>query len=203
MRVSDWGRRLARAAIVVGGLLLAACATESLPPRALAPDALFIVEGRMSVVVAQGVDGMAKSTSGRFSWTERRGQSEIALYSPLGETIAQIEVRDGLAVLRSADGSLEYAPTPEALMARVVGVALPVAGLRDWMRGRTRAGAARAPDAFDEDGWHVSYPRMSDDGRSPKVVRLERAQPSAVDVRIVIDEWTAAVHQVSEDVAPA
>lgn len=180
-----------RAALVFALGALTACASLPTAPHTTASDAVFSADGRLSVVVTQ-LDGPPKSTTGSFSWVERDGHSEIALYSPLGDTVAQVEVHDGYATLRTPDGKLEYAPTPEALMGRVLGVALPVAGLRDWMRGRTRAGVAQAPTAFDEDGWHVSYPRMSDDGRMPKTVRLERGAPDAVEVRIVIDTWQAA-----------
>lgn len=180
-----------RFALALTLLVLAACASAPSVPRANTDGAVFTADGRLSVVVAQ-MEGPPKSTTGSFSWVERTGRSEIALYSPLGDTVAQIEVHDGYATLRTPDGKLEYAPTPEALMGRVLGVALPVAGLRDWLRGRTRAGVMQAPAAFDEDGWHVSYPKMSDDGRSPKTVRLERSAPDAVEVRIVIDAWQAA-----------
>ncbi len=181
----DWRAVLALACVALG----AACTTAPIVPTDVR-GALYSAEGRMSVVVAEG-DGIPKSSNGRFSWVERAGHSEIALYSPFGETVAQIDVREYGATMRTPSG-VEYAPTPEALMQRVVGVALPVAGLRDWMRGRMRAGAARAPQAFDEDGWHVSYPKMADDGISPRVVRLERSTPNAVDVRIVIERWEDA-----------
>lgn len=167
-------------------LLLAACATAE-PPRLLPSDAVFSAEGRMSVVSTEG-DQLPHSTTGRFSWIERPGGSEIALYSPFGETLARIDVGRERSVLRTPQ-AIESAPTPEALLQRYLGLTLPVSGLRDWMRGRSRSGARRAPDGFEEDGWRISYPQMQDDGALPRIVRLERALPSAVEVRIVVDRW--------------
>lgn len=182
--VTKTGRRIS----VLACACLVACATPQ-GGRTLHPQALFAADGRLSVVVtAAAADTPPRTTSGRFTWTERAERSEIALYSPLGETIAEIETGPVRSVMRTA-GSVEEAPTPEALAARALGVDLPVSGLRAWLRGRTRDGAVRAPAAFDEDGWHVSYPQMQDDGVLPRIVKLERMLPERIEVRLVVDHW--------------
>lgn len=166
---------------------LAACATPRGEQAPAAADALFAVEGRMSVVTIED-DARPRSTTGRFTWVEYAGRSEIALYSPFGETLARIEVAPWRSVMRTPQ-AIEQAATPEALVDRVLGFTLPVSGLRDWMRGRSRRGVVLAPQTFDEDGWRISFPRMQDDQALPRIVRLERGQPSAVEVRLVIDRW--------------
>ena len=109
---------------------LAACATPAPAGRGLPAQALFAADGRLSVAVtAVEADTPPRTTSGRFTWIERAERSDIALYTPLGETIAEIEAAPGRSVMRTAR-SVEEAPTPEALAARALGVDLPLSGLR-------------------------------------------------------------------------
>ena len=176
-----------RSVTAVAGLaVLAACATPPVPAPVVDDSAVFTADGRMSVVVAR--DSAPQASSGKFNWVEHASTSQIVFFSPLGDTVAQIEVSPARSVLRTPQWS-EEAQDPETLLERNLGFALPVLGLRDWLRGRARDGAVRAPEPFVEDGWQVSFPQMQAQGGLPRIVRLQRALPEPVDVRIVIDHW--------------
>lgn len=100
--------------------------------------------------------------------------------------MATVTVIDEFAELRTPDRS-EYGRSAEELLSRVLDLAVPVTGLRWWMRGRNEQGVALAPQEFDEQGWHVSYPQMQ--GDRPRILRLERSTPQRIDLRMVIDDW--------------
>ena len=153
----------------------------------------LIVAGRLSVTTdSTEPDRSPDYSGGSFTWTERGDTTSIAFATPLGQIVAELWIEPGRARMYSNAGE-EVAATPEALAARRLGSPLPVSGMRDWLRGRDHAGRQRAPDAFTEDGWTISYPRMADDDARPAVIRLRRAGPPAIDVRIVIDEWSLPV----------
>jgi outer membrane biogenesis lipoprotein LolB len=129
--------------------------------------------------------------SGQFRWTESvlasgSPRSHVALYTPLGDTLATVTVIDEFAELRTPDRS-EYGRSAEELILRTLDLAVPVTGLRWWMRGRDEHGKQLAPQEFDEQGWHISYPQM--EGARPRMLRLQREKPQRIDLRMVIDDW--------------
>ena len=73
----------------------------------------------------------------------------------------------------------------------MLGYALPLAGLPDWVLGRPEPGVA-AVTRYDCDrlaelrqrGWLIDY--SGGDEQPPKRVRLARGD---LDIRLVIDEW--------------
>ncbi|WP_176256882.1 outer membrane lipoprotein LolB [Derxia lacustris] len=148
------------------------------------------VSGRLSITTENlAPDAQPAYSSGSFTWAEQGDASSLAFATPLGQIVAELWIEPGRARMRSSAGD-EVAVSPDELAARRLGAPLPVEGLRDWLRGRDRSGRPRAPAAFDEDGWSIAYPRMSADGTHPAALRLRRAGPPAIDVRIVIDDWT-------------
>ena len=85
------------------------------------------------------------------------------------------------------------AATPEALLERELGWHLPVAPLRDWLRGRPmRSEIELERDAdgqvtgFVEDGWTISY----GDFRDGKPTRITARKPP-YQVRLAIKSWVA------------
>ncbi len=170
-------------------LLLAACAA---PARFESDAALqplrYEAEGRLSVVAPDDYEpSRAVNLTGKFLWVERERSTEVSLSSPLGDTLARVQMEPGRVELR-VPGETELGPTPEVLFERRIGVALPVSGLRHWLEGRNAAGQSIAPQGAIEDGWTITYPQM--DGDRPRLVRLDRSDPRVVQVRIVIDRWS-------------
>ena len=182
--------------IGVSVALLAGCATTPEPPSTarasqaapVAREADFLIDGRMSVV-SHPHNAPIQAVNGRFSWLDQHGIATIGLFSPIGDTLAELTVSATQAQLRTAQ-QVDVAPAPEALVERHLGLALPVSGLRDWMRGFDHQGQWHPPAAFGDSGWWISYPELTDQGR-PRIVRLERQYPQPIEVRLVIDQWSA------------
>jgi outer membrane lipoprotein LolB len=105
----------------------------------------------------------------------------------LGTVLARASWSPGQVLLVTPQGSTPYTDLP-ALTRDLLGEALPVAALFDWLRGRPWVGAqssrSHPPDAigFLQLGWQVTLDRF-DEG----VVVARRAEPPAVTVRARMD----------------
>lgn len=156
--------------------LLAACAT---PARIGGQGAAFERQGRFAVNL-QPLGAAPYAAQGGFSWRDDGQVLRLDLVSPMGSILAQIRVEPGRSTLERSDGSRDTAATPDALLALVWGRAMPVSGLRYWIRGLSAPGLvvdARHDDqdrlaSLRQDGWEV---RLSDyDDQGPGRVRLSR-----------------------------
>jgi outer membrane lipoprotein LolB len=167
--------------VAVCAAVLAACATvpETLPPGG------FSLVGR--VLVRYGDE----AASGRFTWRHTAAADELLISTPLGQGVAEITRRDGVYTLVAANGERYSAADPERLTRQVLGYALPLEGLPDWVQGRPERGV-EALTRYDGErlaelrqrGWVIDY--SGADERPPKRVRLTRGD---LDIRLVIDEW--------------
>ncbi|CAM5179471.1 Outer-membrane lipoprotein LolB OS=Castellaniella defragrans OX=75697 GN=HNR28_001823 PE=3 SV=1 [Castellaniella defragrans] len=171
IRGTRWAAALGLAAV------LAACAT---PTRIGGQGPAFERVGRFAVNL-QPVAQAPYAAQGGFSWRDDGRTLRLDLSTPLGSILARIQVQPGLSELERADGSHETAADPDALLALVWGHAMPVSGLRAWIRGQPvpgrpvsgvqRDGAGHLL-ALEQDGWQVT---LSDyDGVGPRRVRLLR-----------------------------
>lgn len=171
-------------------VVLAGCAG---PARIAGEGAAFERTGRFAVNVTEA-GGAADAVQGGFAWRDTGQRLRLDLVNPLGSTLARIVVEPSGAVLEHADGSTESASDADALLARVLGTALPVANLRDWLRGRTGAGGTThmqrdeqgRPETFSQDGWQLRLSRY--DALGPGLLRLERRDGARrISVRLAID----------------
>ncbi|HTN65869.1 MAG TPA: lipoprotein insertase outer membrane protein LolB [Burkholderiaceae bacterium] len=202
-------RRFQRSAAALIALLLAGCASLAPPPAggpAPAPSYRNTIDlgGRLSVRYRQ--NGRDEAIHGSFTWTQAPQRTELILLSPLGQTLARIEVTPAAATLTQANQPQRTAADVDALASQSLGWPLPVAGLRDWLQGFVttvdgqRQAVPRTPGAMvQSDGWRIQYTDWADDGDyaavRPKRIDLERngapggngADPVAI--RIVIDNW--------------
>lgn len=190
--------------------LLIGCATvisPSAPDPAAAEQAAarpyqdtITIGGRLSVRYQQ--NARDEAIHGSFTWVQRTDNTLVTLFSPLGQTIAVIEITPALSTLTQAGQAPRTAGNVDALVAGTLGWPLPVSGLRDWLQGFAvdaegrRFVASPLPDANSvttRDGWRLHYPIWQDDpGQNrPRRIDLERstAQAGDVAIRIVIDNW--------------
>jgi outer membrane lipoprotein LolB len=162
--------------------VLAACA--AVPPEALPPGGFSLI-GRVSVRYGE------EAASGRLTWRHSAAGDELLISTPLGQGVAEITRRDGVYTLVAANGERYSAADPERLTRQVLGYALPLDGLPDWVQGRPEKGV-EAVTRYDGErlaelrqrGWLIDY--SAGDERPPKRVRLTRGD---LDIRLVIDEW--------------
>ena len=183
--------------LLAGGCSTTAPATRNALPRTY--HEAISMAGRLSVQYQQ--NGKPQSMQGKFSWTQSGEMTSIALLSPLGQTMAKIEIAPGHASLQQAGEPLRQAADISELSTQTLGWPMPVAGLRNWLQGFTleEDGNKRPamPDtlpSFSSDGWqvrYVSWQGEADAPAYPKRIDLERATPDAgnIGLRIVIDSW--------------
>ena len=181
-----WGgrRRIARVALLTATVAVAACAV--VPPIDGTGTAADTLSGRMAVRV-EAADG-ARAVSAAF---ELRGNAEagsLNLATPLGTVLAQARWSQGLVALATPQGERRFADL-DALTREVLGEALPLAALFDWLRGRPWPGAASsatvppAEAGFEQLGWVVNLARFDESWVS---ARRERPLPP-VTVRARMD----------------
>ncbi|MBV6306179.1 lipoprotein insertase outer membrane protein LolB [Candidimonas humi] len=172
--------------------LLAACAT----PQRIAGGTTQAFErvGRFALS-ATGYGGPQQAVQGGFAWNDDGRTLRLDLSNPLGSILARVQVRPGESLLTRADGTQERADDPDGLVEQVLGSAIPVAGLRDWLRGRT--GSQPVQDlhkdeaghiaAFVQNGWHVDLSNY--DPQGPRLLRLTRDVAGRhISVRLVVDK---------------
>ncbi|PFH10458.1 outer membrane lipoprotein LolB [Collimonas sp. PA-H2] len=156
------------------------------------------VSGRLSLRYQQ--DGKQQAMYGSFTWSQSTQETAITLLSPLGQTLATINIGAGQATLKQAGQPPRIASDVDALTVQALGWPLPIAGLRDWLQGFGEdAGGQRftaTPNADDSfsvttaDKWLIQYSNWQDSGAEsyPKRIDLARntAQAGEVAIRIAI-----------------
>jgi len=205
-------RRLLHSAVlpIALPLLLAGCAALAPPATPTAPPAAaqqarpyhdaIELGGRLSVRYQQ--NGREEAVHGSFTWAQTPERTNVVLLSPLGQTIAAIDVTPVTATLSQANQPPRTADDVDALAQQALGWPLPVAGLRNWLQGfvtgadgRRQAVPAADDSSLASDGWRIRYASWQDAGSGaaahPKRIDLERDTASAgtVALRIVIDNW--------------
>jgi outer membrane lipoprotein LolB len=181
--------RALRLFLVLVSLALSACAGLKPPP---APLDGFSASGR--VVVRASNDAHYAN----FGWQTAPSLDRLSLDNPLGQTLAELEIRyhnsqPASAVLREANGTIREG-SAERLLFETTGMQLPLSGLRWWLQGKPAPGYANSRDTedgrvIDQDGWHIvasDYSEVLPVRRGPRRIELSRGD---VKVRIVISEW--------------
>lgn len=172
-------------AALAAAWLLAGCAVTP-PPAPLGTAGPL--SGRLSVRV-EGNDGAAaRSMSAAFELKGDAQAGQLELTTPLGTVLAQARWSINQVVLATSQGSTQFANLDD-LTREVLGEAVPVAALFDWLRGRPWPGAASVPTAppaepgFRQLGWTVSLARFDQ-----ALVAALRERPPTVTVRAKLDQ---------------
>ncbi|HYD93760.1 MAG TPA: outer membrane lipoprotein LolB [Noviherbaspirillum sp.] len=157
--------------------------------------------GRLSVRY-QG-ERQEEALHGSFAWRQTPLRTTVTLLSPLGQTVAVIDVSPQGATLTQAGQPARSAPDVDSLTAGTLGWPLPVAGMREWLQGFALDAAGRrfvaspaAAEVVTRDGWHIRYANWLDengaaaDNRARRVDLARRTEQAGdVSIRIVIDSW--------------
>jgi outer membrane lipoprotein LolB len=171
-------------------LVLAACATPSVPPERA-------YSGRFS---ATAVDASRQnsSVSGRFTVEVRGNRQLIDLATPVGTTVARIEIEPGSAQATGPQLQTVTGPDADELVERLLGWRLPVTGLADWLEGRpepTRPARTQMSgerlSTIEQDGWTIHIDEYSTATNRPRRLSLERpmaGREPAVSVRLIVDD---------------
>lgn len=168
--------RLGTAALLFS-VLLSACATR---PAGFPTDSL---SGRLALRVQAHEGTPARSFAAPFELQGDATVGQFSLLTPLGTTAARADWRPGQATLSNENGQSAY-PDLDSLAADMLGQALPMAALLNWLRGRPWAGAPHtATEAgFEQLGWQIDT-RARAEGR----IEARRAAPPAVTVSVRLE----------------
>jgi outer membrane lipoprotein LolB len=186
---------------IAAAMLISACST---PPQRGSANLPMLppvyhddisLAGRLSVSYLQ--NGKAQALQGKFNWDQHKDSTHIALFSPLGQTIAQIAITPNLATLKQTGAPIRVASDINALTLDALGWPMPVAGLRDWLQGFSRDERGVKPitsAAFRNADWqinYVSWQTESGTAKFPKRLDLKHASATAgeINLKIVIDSW--------------
>ena len=213
-RIAARGSTLTLAAML-GAVLLSGCASTPSAGTAAASTAAptaaasrhayrqnIAIEGRLSLRYQQ--NNQPQSMHGSFVWTQNGEQIDLRLLSPLGQTIAVIQIKPGIATLTQSGQPPRSAGDVDQLTAQTLGWPLPIAGLRDWLQGfatddsghpfiaNAPGDGGAEPIVVTRDGWHIRYVtwQTATPDSAPKRIDLDRetSQAGPVEIRIVVDK---------------
>jgi len=152
----------------------------------------------------QGRLGVQTETEGGsfdLMWEQEPDAYSIRLLAPLGQGAMQISGNaDGVAI-RTADGQQRFDHDADRLLAEATGIELPLAGLKDWLRGMPMQQLAADQLSWNQQGqlyrltqqgWKVEMYRYRDvDGYElPHKFYIERADRPELAIRLVILRWS-------------
>ena len=158
------------------------------------PAADFNILGRISI------RDRDQSSSGTFRWRHLASNDEILLFTPLGQTIAEItNDPEGVRLITSKLEAF-YAKDVESLTEEILGWRLPLSGLKYWIQGVHSPFTSAEKDvntagqvvAIRQDGWKILYTHytaaQSNQPPLPRVLELVYAD---LKIRLAIDNWNA------------
>jgi outer membrane lipoprotein LolB len=192
MAATRFAPRLGAGLLLLAAVLGTGCA--SLPAVEQQPQHY---SGRFAASISRG--DARDAASGRFTLAAGPTRSVLDLASPLGNTLARVEAGAEGATLTApqGDGTLAtwHGPSADALAESVLGYALPVTGLPDWLQGRAAAGrpALLSPETgpaerIEQDGWVIAVEERFDDSGLPRRLTLDRADAAGLlRLRLVLD----------------
>ena len=136
----------------------------------------------------EAADGAKDAVQGGFQWQESPQQLQLDLSNPMGTVLARVVVAANGAALQYPNGEVVYASSPDALVEQLLGYAIPVEGMRYWLRGQQTEVQTELsqPSYLEENQWRVHLKRYDEQG--PRLLQMYRNQAQqAISVRVVVD----------------
>ena len=121
------------------------------------------LSGRLSVQIAGSSSGRATGGNAGFELTGNPAAGQLALSTPLGNLLARASWRDGRVALQTNNDERRF-DTLDALTRELLGEAIPVAALFDWLQGRpwpqSTHLALNDGQGFEQLGWQIDLSRL-------------------------------------------
>ena len=161
------------AALALSLVMLGGCASLKHQAKPQVEGDLHL-SGRLSVQVAGNAGGKASGGNGAFELTGQPAAGQLELSTPLGSLVARAVWRDGDVRLQTPEDERRYEDL-DALTREMLGEAIPVAALFDWLQGRPWAQAANTPvsGGFEQLGWQIDLSHFPEG----LIVATRRADP--------------------------
>lgn len=191
------------ALVVVLAFALAGCSTLLETPlntreaywhhheRAVQAHADWVLKGSFGLRVGR------RGWSAGLRWHQVGDLFHIEIYDPLGRTVAEMTGHPGEVTLEDEHGRVYQADSATALMKRVLGWSLPVAGLSYWVRGlpvsRSPVSGLQLDDRgrlirLKQDGWDVHYEEYNYDAVGARPTRIVMTHGD-VHLLLVVNQW--------------
>ncbi len=152
-----------------------------------------------------GIRAQQRGGSLVLRWVLLAQAYQMSGYGPFGRLIFRLRVNAQGAKLVSERGRF-LGSNPGALLTRLTGLRLPVAGLRFWILGipapglvaRQRISPWGLLKTLKQNGWFIRYRRYDRTpwGRLPRLLTLTRkvslTAPPTLIVTIRVDRWQSA-----------
>lgn len=166
-----------RVAALCLALALAGCAEL---PKAPTTESETRLSGRISVTVAGNVHQRGTGGAASFELFGGPSAGRLELTSPLGALVARAQWAPGLVTLQTPNDERRYDDL-DALTRELLGEAVPVAALFDWLQARPWPAAPyqKTANGFEQLGWRIE-PRL------PALVATRLAEP-VVTLRAKLD----------------
>lgn len=167
-----------RAAALLLAVALAGCAQLPKAPPADTTEARL--GGRISVTVAGDQHNRGTGGAASFELFGGPDAGRLELTSPLGTLVARATWAPGLVALTTPDGERRF-DNLDVLTRELLGEAVPVAALFDWLRARPWPAAPheKTANGFEQLGWRIE-PKL------PALVATRLAAP-VVTLRAKLD----------------
>ena len=167
----------------VAAVLLSGCASVSRQPPPVVAEGDVQLTGRLSVTVA-GASGKATGGAAGFQLSGNPAVGQLELLSPLGTLAARASWRAGAVSLQTPEDERRFEDL-DALTQELLGEAIPVAALFDWLSGKPwpQAASVATPQGFEQLGWQIDLAKFSEG----LIVAIRRAEPM-VTLRARLDQ---------------
>lgn len=163
--------------------------TAAPPKVSTTPVAIIELQGQMGIKLGAWQNEPARGMSFGFFFQGQLERGSLALMTPLGSQVAQIEWTPTAATLRRigpGGGEDLSRGGIEELAEAALGEALPLQTLVHWMQGRPDPGLPHAPQAeagiFEQRGWLIDT-RERTHGR---ILATRQGRPGLRDARISV-----------------
>ena len=159
------------------------------------------IKGRFSIQYK--LDDGEESLHGKFGWEQSPDSTVVTLMSPLGQTMAKIEVTPRMATFIAPNRSPQSAANAEELIKSQLGWTLPVSGLKGWLQGcatdsqgHSFIATPELTQVITKDGWQINKATCIDGPTMPLPKRIDLVKESKeskngvdINLKLVIDEW--------------
>lgn len=186
--------------IVSCGLLLSGCATQK-PVIVMAPTTgtpITSASGinQWQVQGALGANDGKQAFSANVVWNQNASRFNMTLYGPVGVGTLKIAGIPGQVTLMDSAGKKMNASSPEELLKKQTGWAIPVSYLVYWIKGlpapnlasQSSKDSAMRIAHLQQDGWQIDYLGWSSHAGIdlPNKIAITHG---ALKIRMVINQW--------------
>ena len=116
-----------------------------------------------------------KSSYGNFAWHKLNESEELDFNTPLGQTVARINIESGAATLTAKDETYS-GDSLDKMMQEQLGFVLPMNYLHFWIQGVSLPDSpvtAELATGFEQLGWKVEYLQWQDKNH-PQIIQCTK-----------------------------